>query len=111
MAEHFNVQSSSDKHYKTSPNKRTSDHLAKLAEPKKNITALEEAASKKGVKPSAMKYRATKRILSLSKPKRVTVKKIDQNPIDPLTQSITSVSPSALMYKPTKRILELAQPK
>lgn len=111
MADHSNIQSSSDKHYKTLPNKRASDHLTQLAEPKKNIGARQEDVSGKGVKQSAMKYRPTRRILSLSKPKHVTVKKIDQIPVDPLTQSITSVSPSALMYKPTRRILELAQPK
>ncbi|XP_050307146.1 uncharacterized protein LOC126743913 [Anthonomus grandis grandis] len=86
-----------------------SEHIARLAVPKMSRSIPEEEVVK--VKKSAMKYKATKRIQNLAKPKRVNPKKTEASRVDPLTQSITSVSPSALNYKPTRRILELAQPK
>ncbi|KAL1494866.1 hypothetical protein ABEB36_010384 [Hypothenemus hampei] len=91
--------------------KRPSDHIIRLAQPKKNFPVTQGDGTQKPGKKSTIKYKLSKRILNLAKPKYVNTKKLGQTPVDPLTESITTVSPSALLYKPTKRILELAQPK
>lgn len=110
MTENYGVQTSKDE-LQRAVSARLREHVDRLAEPKKNRSVPQEEPTEKAAKKSALKYKATKRILMLAKPKYVTTKKIDREVMDPVTTSINSVSPSALLYKPTKRILELAQPK
>ncbi|KAJ8913842.1 hypothetical protein NQ315_003751 [Exocentrus adspersus] len=78
---------------------------SRLAQPKIKQQSLEDSSWK--IKKSVLNYKASKRILSLSKPKTVKVPK----EITPQTSFQSTVSAKALHYKPTARILELAKPK
>ncbi|CAH1119373.1 unnamed protein product [Phaedon cochleariae] len=85
-----------------------SENLSSLAEPKKRpIVNMDDSHWK--VKNSTLKYKATKRIRSLARPKAVTPK--CRELVGTANTSISSVSPSALKYQPTSRIIELARPK
>ncbi|XP_030754762.1 uncharacterized protein LOC115888524 [Sitophilus oryzae] len=88
-----------------------SDRINQLAEPKHRVNLDEEFSRELIEKKPHIKYKASKRIQSLAKPKHVVPKKIDRDPTSDLSKSITKVSPSALTYQASRRIMELARPK